>query len=294
MVSSVVIAMMWLTLSPAGGADPRARAAACSFTYVDATVYNETALRMDPYFFDKGFTNTVCDDQHPGSVQPRSAGHWRVGDILFGTEAKIRYRLTNGDEVELYVFVYPGNRNAPLSCGWTQVVSSPRAYDCRVNWISGGVTGQSHVQLRVFPSPAAKIADAAQSRSAAERRCGGSSALIGKTTNQTSVPLTLASVSRGQADAWCRAPRGSQAADSVGGWKLGGPRSGASARFAYRLPNGDDVDFEAAVGPSGGAIGCAPLDRARGRLFGCRAVREVAPHSKAPSINLEVFPTPAR
>jgi hypothetical protein len=294
MVSAVALATMWLTLSPAGGAHPRARTAACSFTYVDATVYNETALRMDPYFFDKGFTNSVCDEQHPGSVQPHSAGHWKVGDIIFGTEVKIRYRLTNGDQVELYVFVYPGNRSAPLSCGWTQVVSSPRAYDCKVNWISGGVTGESVIQLRVFPAPPAKTADAAQSRSAAERRCHGSSALIGKTTNQTSVPLKLVSVSRGPADAWCRAPGRSQAAHSAGRWKLGGPRSGASARFVYRLPNGDDVDFAAAVGPRGGAIGCAPLDSARAALFGCRALRNVAPHSEAPSINLEVFPIGAR
>jgi hypothetical protein len=290
MVSWVVLAIVWLTLSPAGGAHPRARAAACSFTYVDAKVYNETALRMDPYFFDKGFTNSVCDDQHPGSVQPHSAGHWKVGDILFGTEVKIRYRLTNGDQVELYVFVYPGNRSAPLSCGWTQVVSSPRAYDCKVNWISGGVTGESFIQLRVFPSPPVKSADAAQSRSAAERTCRDSSALIGKTTNQTSVPLKLVSVSRAPADAWCRAPRRSQAAHSAGPWKLGGPRSGASARLVYRLPNGDDVDFAAAVDPGGGTIGCAPLDRARARLFGCRALRNVAPHSEAPTINLEVFP----
>lgn len=316
MAALVVFAAVWLLLSPAGGAHPRARAAACGFSYVDATVYNDTNFRMDPYFFDKGLTNSVCDDQHPGSVQPHSSGHWKVGDVLFGTSVKIRYRLTNGDEVELNVFVYPGERNPTLSCGWTQVVSSPRAFDCRASWVSGGVTGKAKIQLQIFPVGGCvrnegtgvpvcySVRHAAQSRSAAARKCLHRSALIGTTTNQTGVPLTLVSVSHGKADAWCRAPRRSQAAHSAGHWKLGGPRSGASARFVYRLPNGDDVEFATAIDPRGGAIGCAPIDRARARLFGCRAV-EGAPRAKkdaqqgapapgtsseAPRINLAVFP----
>jgi hypothetical protein len=248
---------------------------------------------MDPYFFDKGLTNTVCDDLHPGSIQPGTMSRWKVGDFLFGTSAEIRYRLTNGDEVELTVFVYPGERNPSLACGWTQVVSSPRAFDCKAHWVSGAVTGKAQVQLRVFPVAAGASARASQVRSTAVRRCLHRSALIGTTDNQTGVPLKLVGVSHRPADAWCRAPRRSQAAHSATRWKLGGPRRGASARFIYRLPNGDEVDFAAAVNRRGGAIGCAPLDRARARLFGCRAVRNGAGNSESPHIDLEIFQTRA-
>jgi hypothetical protein len=201
----------------------------------------------------------------------------------------IRYRLTNGDQVELHALAEKGNRSAPLSCGWTQVVSSPRAYDCAVNWISGGVTGEGVIALRVFPVPGTTKVAVAHSRSAAARRCRDRSALIGMTTNKTGVPLRLLSVRHGAADGWCRAPGRSQAPHSAGRWKLGGPRSGASARFVYRLPNGDDVEFAATVDPRGGGIGCAPIDRARAALFGCRAVRSVAPHSEAPRIDFQVL-----
>lgn len=133
--------------------------------------------------------------------------------------------------------------------------------------------------------------DAPKARSAVTRRCLHRSALIGTTTNKTGVPLKLVSVSHGGADAWCRAPRPSQTARSTARWRLGGPRSGASARFTYRLPNGDAIDFAAAVNPRGGTIGCAPLDRARARLFGCRAIRNRAANSESPSIDLEIFRT---
>ena len=264
-------------------------AGGCGFSYIAVTVHNQTTLGMHPYFFDYGPTNSVCDDQDPGSVQPGATSHWKVGDILFGTSAVIRYRLTNGDEVQLTAFVYPGERNPSLACGWTQVVSSPRAFDCRANWVSGAVTGKADVELRVFPVAASASVRAAQVRPTVVRRCAHGSALIGRTTNRTGLSLKLVSISHGRADAWCRAPRRSQAAHSVAGWKLGGPRSGSSARFIYRLPNGDEVDFAAAVNRRGGAIGCAPLDRARARLFGCRAVRNRAGNSESPSIDLEIF-----
>lgn len=287
----VLLGAMWVLLPSASDALPRAHAAdACpGFSFVDATVYNETQFRMDPYFFDKGFTNSVCE--HPGSVQPGAAGHWKVADGIFGTSAEVRYRLTNGDEVRLTVFVYPGERNPSLACGWTIVVSSPRAFDCRANWISGGVTGKAHIQLRIFPVPASMSVRAARARSSVERKCLHGSALVGTTTNQTRVPLKLVSVTHGPSDAWCRAPHRSQTGRSAARWKLGGPRSGASARFIYRLPNGDEVEFAAAVNPRGGTIGCAPLDRARARLFGCRAVRNRAANSESPSIDLEIFRT---
>jgi hypothetical protein len=287
-VLSVVLGATWV-LVPSAGARPRARADACSFSFVDATVYNETTLAMAPYFFDKGFTNAVCES--PGSIKPGATGHWKVGDALFGTSAEVRYRLENGDEVELTVFVYPGERNPSLSCGWTRVVSSPRAYDCKANWVSGAVTGKAHIQLRVFPAPPSASVPSTQAGSALARRCLHGSALIGTTTNQTGVSLKLVSVSHGSADAWCRAPRRSQTPRSAGRWKLGGPRSGASARFAYRLPNGDEVDFAAAVNPRGGTIACAPLDRARVRRFGCRAVRSGAGNSESPTLDLEIFRT---
>jgi hypothetical protein len=291
LVVSVVLGAMWVLLPSAGDSRPHVNAVdACpGFSFVDATVYNETTFRMDPYFFDKGFTNSICE--HPGSVQPGKAGHWRVGDVLFGTSAEIRYRLTNGDEVELIVFVYPGERNPALACGWTRVVSSPRALDCAANWISGAVTGKAHIQLRVFPVPGRVSVQAARARSAVVRKCLHGSALVGTTINQTGVRLELIGVSHGPADAWCHAPRRSQTAHSAGRWKLGGPRSGASARFIYRLPNGDEIDFAAAANPRGGTIGCAPLDRARSKLFGCRAIRNRAANSESPSIDLEVFRT---
>jgi hypothetical protein len=262
-----------------------------SFSFVDVAVHNETNLRMDPYFFDKGFTNTVCES--PGSVKPGAAGHWKVADFLFGTSAKVRYRLENGDEVELTVFVYPGERNPSLGCGWTIVVSSPRAFDCRANWVSGAVTGQAEVQLRVFPVPASAGVQKAQARPAVTGRCLRGSALIGTTINKTRIPIKLVSASHGPADAWCHAPRRSQTGHSATRWKLGGPRSGSSARLNYRLPNGDQVDFDAAVNPHGGKIGCAPVDRARARLFSCRAIRNRAGNSETPSIDLEIFRTRA-
>lgn len=290
----VLLGSIWLLLPSAGDTRPHAHAAdACpSFSFVDATVHNETQFRMDPYFFDKGFTNTICE--HPGSVQPQTAGHWKVADVLFGTSAQVRYRFTNGDEVSLTVFVYPGERNPSLACGWTIVVSAPQAFDCKATWVSGGVTGKAHIQLRVFPVPASISVHAARARWATRRGCLHGSALIGTTTNQTRVPLKLVSVRRGTSDAWCRAPHRSQSGRSATPWKLGGPRSGASARFIYRLPNGDEVDFAAAVNPRGGTIGCAPLDRARTRLFGCRAIRNRAANSESPSIDLEIYRTRAR
>lgn len=283
------IGALGLLLPSANDARQRAHAAdACpSFSFVDATVRNETPFRMDPYFFDKGFTNAVCE--HPGSVQPGATGHWKVADGLFGSSAEVRYRFTNGDEVRLTVFVYPGERNPALACGWTIVASSPRAFDCQANWVSGGVTGKAHIQLRVFPVPASRGVHATRARSAIGRRCLHGSALIGTTTNQTRVPLKLVSVRQGPSDTWCRAPRRSQTGRSAARWKLGGPRSGASARFIYRLPNGDEIDFAAGVNPRGGTIGCAPLDRARTRLFGCRAVRNRAANSESPNIDLEIF-----
>jgi hypothetical protein len=287
-VVSVVLGAMLLLLPSAGDSRSRARAAdACSFSYVEATVYNDTDFRMEPYFFDKGFTNAVCEG--PSGVGPRMSGRWKVGDVLFGTSAKIRYRLTNGDEVELTVFVYPGERNPSLACGWTIVVSSPRAFDCKANWVSGAVTGKAQIRLAVFPIGHEVRHGAEQARSAVAGRCFHGSALVGTTTNQTGVPLELVGASHGPADAWCRAPGQSQAAHTAGRWKLGGPRSGASARFVYRLPNGDEVDFAAAASPRGGAVGCAPLDRARTRLFGCRAIRNGSPNGESPSIDLEVF-----
>jgi hypothetical protein len=72
-------------------------------------------------------------------------------------------------------------------------------------------------------------------------------------------------------------------------WPLGGPRSGASTRFVYRLPNGDDIEFAAKVDPRGGVVGCAPFDRAKGARFGCRAVRKVAPGSEAPAVDFQIF-----
>jgi hypothetical protein len=290
-VVSMVVGALWLLLASAGDSRSRARAAdPCpGFSFVDATVYNETAFRMDPYFFDTGVTNSVCE--HPGSVKPGAVGHWRVGDFLFGTSAEVRYRLTNGDEVQLVVFVYPGERNPSLGCGWTRLVSSPRALDCQANWLSGAVTGKAHIQLRVFPAPASASGQTARARSAVVRRCLQGSALIGTTSNQTGVPLKLVSVSHGPADAWCRPPRRSQTGHSAARWKLAGPRSGSSARLSYRLPNGDEVDFAAAVNPRGGTIACAPLDRARSRLFGCRAIRNRAANSESPSIDLEIFRT---
>jgi hypothetical protein len=292
-VVSLVLGMMWLLLPAAADSQPRIAAGDCGFSYVDVTVHNQTNLGMHPYFFDYGPTNSVCDDQHPGSVQPGQTGHWKVGDFLFGTSAEIRYRFPNGDEVELTVFVYPGERNPSLACGWTQLVSSPRAFDCRANWVFGAVTGKAHVELRVFPVAASASVQAPHVRSKVVRRCAHGSALIGTTINRTRLPLKLVHVSHGPADAWCRAPRRSQTGHSATRWKLGGPRSGSSARFIYRLPNGDEVDFAAAVNPRGGGIGCAPLDRARARLFGCRAVRNRAGNSESPSIDLYVFRTRA-
>lgn len=290
MVVLVVLGAMSV-LVPSAGARPRAHASgACSFSYVDVTVYNETKFRMDPYFFDKGFTNAVCE--YPGSVLPGATGHWKVGDALFGSSAEVRYRLENGDEVQLTTFVYPGERNPSLACGWTIVVSSPRAFDCKANWVSGAVTGKAQIALRVFPvAPASVRVHATKARSAVAGRCLQGSALIGTTTNTTGVPLKLVSVSHGRADGWCRAPRSSQTAHSAVRWKLGGPRSGASARFVYRLPNGDAIDFAAAANARGGTIGCAPLDRTRARLFGCRAIRNRAGNSASPSIDLEIFRT---
>jgi hypothetical protein len=298
-----------LLLPSTGDAHPRAQAAAaCSNSFVDATVYNDTSLRMDPYFFGYGLTNSVCDDQHPGSVQPHSSGHWKVGDNFFGTSVKIRYRLTNGDEVELNVVVT--RLEETLTCGWTQVVSSPRAYDCSAGWrvTPFGGSGRTQIQLEVFPVGARVRHTTMRARSAVVRRCLHGSELIGTTTNQTGVRLRLVSVRHGRADAWCQAPGRSQAEHSAGHWKLGGPRAGASARFIYRLPNGDEVDFAVAVNPRRGTIGCAPLDHARARRFGCRAVRggpmavkhaqkgSPAPgtNGEAPTINLEVFPIRAR
>lgn len=287
------IGALWLLLPSASDARPRAHAAdACpSFSSVDATVYNETQFAMAPYFFDKGFTNTVCE--YPGSLESGATGHWKVADVIFGTSAEVRYRFTNGDEVRLTVYVYPGERNPSLACGWSIVVSSPRALDCQANWVSGAVTGKAHIQLKIFPVRAIMSARAARARSATGRSCPHGSALIGTTTNQTRVPLQLVSVSRGTSDAWCRAPHRSQSGRSATRWKLGGPHSGASARFIYRLPNGDEIDFAAAVNPRGGTIGCAPLDRARTRLFGCRAIRNRAANSESPSMDLEIYRTRA-
>jgi hypothetical protein len=291
-VVSVVLGMMGLLLPSAGDAQPRIAAGDCGFSYVDVTVHNQTQLGMHPYFFDYGPTNSVCGDQHPGSIQAGKTGQWKVGDFLFGTSAEIRYRFPNGDEVQLTVFVYPGERNPSLGCGWTQLISSPRAFDCKANWVSGAVTGKANVELRVFPvslPPASASVHAMQARPTVARRCPHASALIGTTTNKTRLPLRLVSVSHGPADAWCRAPHRSQTGHSATRWKLAGPRSGSSARFTYRLPNGDELDFAAAVNPRGGAIGCAPLDRARVRLFGCRAVRNRAGNSESPGIDLEIF-----
>jgi hypothetical protein len=289
-VGSVLLSAIWLTLA-AAGAHPRARAAAtCNQTFVKGIVKNETNQTMTKSAFAHGISNAVCNDQAPhDSIAANSEDQWLVGDNLFSTFVIIRYRLANGDEVELHVYAEKGNRSAPLSCAWTQVVSSPRAFDCRANWVYGGVTGQASVSLRVFPVARPAAADAARSRFNTARSCRDTSALIGTTTNKTGVALKLLSVSHGAADSWCGAPAGSQAPHSVGRWKLGGPRSGASARFVYRLPNGDDVDFETAVDRRGGLVGCAPVDRARAALFGCRAVRMVKPNSEAPRIDLQVF-----
>jgi len=191
--------------------------------------------------------------------------------------------------VQLHALAEKGNRSAPLSCGWTEVVSSPRAYDCAVNWVSGGVNGEGVIELRVFPVRRAAAADAEPLRSAAARRCRDRSALIGTTTNETGVPLRLVSVGYGAPDGWCRAPGQSQAPHSAGQWKLGGPRSGASLRFVYRLPDGDNVEFAATVDPRGGETGCAPIDHAEAARFGCRAVRTVGPHSDAPRLDFQVL-----
>jgi hypothetical protein len=293
--AAVGLGVMWLTLSSAGALRPRARAAAtCNQTFVKAKISNETSQRMEVWAFRFGATNAVCNGQDPTGVPAGTDHIWMVGDNLFSTDVTIRYRLDNGDQVELHALAEKGNRSAPLSCGWTTVVSSPRAFDCAANWESGGVTGEGVIRLRVFPAARRVSADVAQANipvsTAAARSCPTRSALIGTTTNHTGVPLQLLSASRGSADAWCRAPGGSQPAHSVRHWKLGGPRSGASTVFVYRLPDGDDVEFAARVNSRGGAIGCAPFDRAKKALFGCRAVRKVAPGSEAPSIDFQVFP----
>jgi hypothetical protein len=88
MVASVVLAAMWLMLSPAGADHPRARAAAtCNNTFVRATVKNQTTLPMAVWFFGFGLTNAVCNDQHPrgaaglgGSVASRRQPLQHVGD----------------------------------------------------------------------------------------------------------------------------------------------------------------------------------------------------------------------
>src|SRR5690348_15999435 len=172
------------TIGQTGGSAAHA-AGGCGFSYIAVTVHNQTTLGMHPYFFDYGPTNSVCDDQHPGSIQPGATSHWKVGDILFGTSAEIRYRFTNGDEVELTAFVYPGERNPSLACGWTQVVTAPRAFDCRANWVSGAVTGKADVELRVFPVAGTASVGAARPRSNVVGGCAHGSALIGKTTNKT-------------------------------------------------------------------------------------------------------------
>ena len=286
---SVLLAAIWLTLA-AAGAHPRALAAAtCNQTFVKGIVMNETNQTMTKRAFTHGISNAVCNDEAPhDSIAAHSEDRWLVGDNFFSTLVIVRYQLSNGDEVELHVLAEKGNRSAPLSCAWTRVVGSRRAFDCAANWVDGGVTGQATVSLRVFPI-ARPAAAAAGSRATAARSCRDASALIGTTTNKTGVALKLLSVSHGAADGWCRAPADSQAPHSVGRWKLGGPRSGASVRFVYRLPNGDDVDFAAAVDRRGGVIGCAPVDRADAALFGCRAVRRVKPNSRAPQIDLQVF-----
>lgn len=296
-VVSVALGAVWLLLPSAGDAQPRARAAAlsdpCSFSSVEARVFNDTNLQMVPWFVQKGLTNIVCDNLDVGSPKPGTQDHWKFGDGFFATTVKVRYRLTNGDQVEVNASTYPayflGAASPTLSCGWTEVVSSPRAFDCRADWGPGASSGFGTIQVQVVPFPAL-ARYAARARPTAVRRCRRGSALIGTTSNQTGVPLELVAVSHGAADGWCRAPRRSQAPHTAGHWKLGGPRSGASAQFVYRLPNGDEVEFAAAVNPRDGAIGCAPLDRARARLFGCRAVRKGAPNGESPRIDLQVFP----
>jgi hypothetical protein len=285
---------MWLMISSAGADDPRALASAtCNQTYVKATVKNQTSQRMEVWAFRFGTTNAVCNGQDPTGIPAKSQHTWQVGDNLFSTDVTIRYRLDNGDQVELHALAEKGNRSAPLSCGWTTVVSSPRAFDCTANWVSGGVTGQGVIELRVFPVARSSSADAAKARAAvaaaAAQACPRRSALIGTTTNRTGVPLRLLSVRQGSADIWCRTPVTTQPSHSVRHWRLGGPRSGASTRFGYRLPNGDDVEFAASVNPRGGAIGCVPFDRAKAAVFGCRAVRKVAPGSEAPAIDFQIF-----
>ena len=87
---------------------------------------NETNQTMTKSAFAHGISNAVCNDQAPhDSIAPNSEDQWAVGDNLFSTCVTIRYRLTNGDEVELHVYAEKGNLSAPLSCAWTQVVSSP-------------------------------------------------------------------------------------------------------------------------------------------------------------------------
>jgi hypothetical protein len=287
---SVLLAAISLTLAPAG-ADPLAHASAtCNQTFVKGIVKNETNLTMTTIRpVTLGITNAVCNDQAPSDTVPsNSEDRWLIGDNLFSTFVTIRYRLTNGDEVEFHAFAEKGNRSAPLSCAWTRVVSSPRAFDCAANWVSGGVTGQATVSFRVFPV-ARPAAAAAVSASAAARSCRDTSALSGTTDDKTGVALKLLSVSHGGVDGWCRAPASSQAPHSVGRWELGGPRSGTSARFVYGLPNGDEIDFAAAVDRRGGVIGCAPVDRSKAALYGCRAVRTVKPNSETPRIELQVF-----
>jgi hypothetical protein len=61
--------------------------------------------------------------QDPHSVLPGSEDRWQVGDDIFSTSVTVKYRLKNGDEVELRALAEKGNRSAPLSCGWTQVVA---------------------------------------------------------------------------------------------------------------------------------------------------------------------------
>lgn len=290
LVALMALAAALWALAPADAAGPRARATAtCSGTYVRATVLNQTNLRMDPSFVGHGLTNAICSNARPRSIQPGSKDRWQIGDNFFSTSVTIRYRLTNGDVIELHGFVEKGNHSSSLDCGWTTVVSSPRAFDCRVNWEGGALQGQAVIELRVFPRRAPPPRAATRPLATSATTCQHKSALIGTTTNETDVPLTLVSLDHGAADGWCRRPSRSQPAHSARRWKLGGPRSGASLHFIYRLPNRDDLEFAAKVDPRGGSIGCAPVDRAHARPFGCRAARRVAPGSETPSVDLQVF-----
>ena len=74
-VAAVVLGAIWLLLSPVGDARPHAHAALVCNNYVDATVYNDTKFRMDPYFVGLGVTNFICDDQDVVTVNPGTAAH---------------------------------------------------------------------------------------------------------------------------------------------------------------------------------------------------------------------------